>query len=423
MHAIEVEGLWKQYRLGRLGYGTLRHDLQSWWARRRGKDDPNQPLFGGRRMVARKGQGLDRFWALEDVSFAVKQGEVLGVVGRNGAGKSTLLKILSRVTVPTRGQALLRGRLASLLEVGTGFHPDLSGRENIFLNGAILGMSREEVRRSLDEIVAFAGIEPFVDTPVKRYSSGMYVRLAFAVAAHLQADILLVDEVLAVGDAAFQRKSIGKMEGMARSGRTVLFVSHNLSSVRALCSAVLVLDGGRLDFAGETRQGLERYENSLADGGSAISALRPSGPLSRALAFEQVLLRQDGAEVTVVDPTRKLEIVVDGVVQEPLDRIEIALGLFREGFRLFSCHDTKAGLPAPRGPFRSFFELPAHLLRPGRFVIGVGARRSLGGEWAWIQEAVGFEVSAIWDSELLERDTGAISIPIVTRRESRVPHG
>jgi len=418
MHAIEVTGLWKQYRFGRIGYGTLRHDVQSWWARVRGREDPNAPIHAGRRSAPKRGEELDRFWALEDLSFTVEPGEVLGIIGRNGAGKSTLLKILSRVTAPTRGQALLRGRLASLLEVGTGFHPDLSGRENIFLNGAILGMRRDEVRRSLDEIIAFAGIEAFVDTPVKRYSSGMYVRLAFAVAAHLEADILLVDEVLAVGDAAFQRKSLGRMEGMARSGRTVLYVSHNLSSVRALCTSILVLEGGRLAFAGETRERLERYELSLAEGGGAIGSLRPAGPLAGALGFDRVRLRQEGAEVATVDPTRRLEIVIEGVSRETLDRVEIALGLFREGFRILSCHDSKSGAPMPEGPFRSHFELPPRLLRPGRFVLGVGARRSMGGDWAWIQEAVSFEVSEVWDSELLQRDTGAISVPVAAWRET-----
>src|SRR6202044_1606857 len=206
----------------------------------------------------------NEFLALNNVSFQVKPGEVLGIIGRNGAGKSTLLKVLSRITPPTSGQIRVRGRIASLLEVGTGFHPDLTGRENIFLNGAILGMSRVEITRKLDEIVAFAEIEKFLDTPVKRYSSGMYVRLAFAVAAHLEPEILIVDEVLAVGDAAFQKKCLGKMQEVARSeGRTVIFVSHNIAAVLQLTSRAVVLDKGRVRFYGPTEEAVEQYSKAI----------------------------------------------------------------------------------------------------------------------------------------------------------------
>lgn len=232
---LETEGLGKRYRLGSLGAASLRDELAGRWARWRGGE------AGGNDSRRRD------FWALRDVSLAVQRGEVLGIVGRNGAGKSTLLKILSRITEPTEGRALLRGRVASLLEVGTGFHPELSGRENIYLNGAILGMKRAEIRAKFDRIVDFSGVGNFLDTPVKRYSSGMYVRLAFAVAAHLEPDLLVVDEVLAVGDADFQKKCLGKMEEVSRQeGRTVLFVSHNLGMIRNLCRRVLWIDGGRL---------------------------------------------------------------------------------------------------------------------------------------------------------------------------------
>ena len=206
-----------------------------------------------------QGDEVEEFWALRDVSFEVKQGEVLGIIGRNGAGKSTLLKILSRITEPNRGRAILRGRVASLLEVGTGFHPELTGRENIFLNGAILGMTRSEIRSKFDEIVAFADVERFLDTPVKRYSSGMYVRLAFSVAAHLEPEILIVDEVLAVGDAEFQKKCLGKMGEVARGGRTVLFVTHNLAAVKSLTTRGIVLDAGRVVFSGTSEQVIQHY--------------------------------------------------------------------------------------------------------------------------------------------------------------------
>jgi len=238
---ISVENLSKEYRLGQIGTGTLSNDLKVWWAKKRGKPNPMLKI-GETDHDNRDGETI---FALKDVSFTVEQGEALGIIGRNGAGKSTLLKILSRVTAPTSGRVMVKGRIASLLEVGTGFHPDLTGRENIYLNGAILGMTRKEVRRKLDEIVAFAEIEKFIDTPVKRYSSGMYVRLAFAVAAHLDPEILVVDEVLAVGDVEFQKKCLGKMENVAHEGRTVLFVSHNMVSVKSLCERGLLLESGK----------------------------------------------------------------------------------------------------------------------------------------------------------------------------------
>jgi len=252
---IAVDDLSKTYRLGVLGGGSLRADVSRWWAKLRGRPDPLRRI-GERHDARLEGQ---TFWALRNVSFEVRQGEVLAIIGRNGAGKSTLLKILSRVTGPTEGRIRLRGRVASLLEVGTGFHQELTGRENVFLNGAILGMTKGEIRRKFDEIVAFAEIAEFIDTPVKRYSSGMFVRLAFAVAAHLEPEILIVDEVLAVGDAAFQRKCLGKMQDVAGHGRTVLFVSHNMSAVRTLCPHAVVLDEGRLRFQGGTAEAIRLY--------------------------------------------------------------------------------------------------------------------------------------------------------------------
>ena len=258
---ISIENVCKSYRLGVYGSGTLREDLQSWWHRMRGLPDPNRRVDQTHLPV--EGHTL---WALQDVSLAVEQGEVLGIIGRNGAGKSTLLKILSRVTAPTSGRIRVKGRVASLLEVGTGFHPELTGRENIFLNGAILGMTKAEVVRKFDEIVAFSEIEDFIDTPVKRYSSGMYVRLAFAVAAHLDPEILVVDEVLAVGDAAFQKKCVGKMGAVAKGGRTVLFVSHNMGSVRNLCRTGVVLNRGRLNYVGTANDAVDRYlQHDLRD--------------------------------------------------------------------------------------------------------------------------------------------------------------
>lgn len=255
---IDIENISKQYMLGTFGTGTLSHDLNRWWARVRGKEDPYLRI-GDTNDRTKKGES-DFVWALRDISFDVQQGDVVGIIGKNGAGKSTLLKILSRVTSPTIGQIKIKGRLASLLEVGTGFHPEMTGRENIFMNGSIMGMTKQEIKRKLDEIVDFAGVAKYIDTPVKRYSSGMMVRLGFAVAAHLEPEILVVDEVLAVGDAEFQKKAVGKMQDVAHGqGRTVLFVSHNMAAVRSLCTRGVVLKDGMVDFMGTVPDSLDHY--------------------------------------------------------------------------------------------------------------------------------------------------------------------
>jgi len=255
MTVISVEHLSKSYRLGQIGTGTLTYDLKVWWAKKRGKPNPLLKI-GQKDHGNRDGETI---WALEDVNLEVKQGEVLGIIGRNGAGKSTILKILSRITAPTSGQINVKGRIASLLEVGTGFHPELTGRENVYLNGAILGMKKAEIDRKFDEIVSFSEVEQFIDTPVKRYSSGMFVRLAFAVAAHLEPEILLVDEVLAVGDAEFQKKCLGKMGDIAEHGRTILFVSHNMGAVRGLCGRVVLLQQGGVAMEGSAPEVVAAY--------------------------------------------------------------------------------------------------------------------------------------------------------------------
>lgn len=256
--SILVENLSKLYRLGDVGTGTISHDVNRWWHRIRGKEDPYLKI-GETNDRSSKGNS-DYVWALKDINFEVKQGEVLGIIGRNGAGKSTLLKILSRTTAPTTGSVKIKGRVASLLEVGTGFHPELSGRDNIFLNGAIMGMTRREIQSKFDEIVDFAGVERYIDTPVKRYSSGMYVRLAFAVAAHLDPEILIVDEVLAVGDAEFQKKCLGKMKDVSeKQGRTVLFVSHNMAAIKNLCTQAIYLRNATVEFSGQVIEAINTY--------------------------------------------------------------------------------------------------------------------------------------------------------------------
>jgi lipopolysaccharide transport system ATP-binding protein len=259
---IKVENISKQYRLGDVGTGALAHDVNKWWHKLRGKENPYLKIgdINDRTLKSES----NYVWALKDINFEVEKGEVLGIIGRNGAGKSTLLKILSKTTTPTTGCIKLKGRIASLLEVGTGFHPELSGRENIFLNGAILGLTRKEIEKKFDEIVDFAGVERYIDTPVKRYSSGMYVRLAFGVAAHLEPEILIVDEVLAVGDAEFQKKCIGKMKDVSdKDGRTVIVVSHNISSISAICTKGLLMKNGELAMHGDIDKIITEYENDF----------------------------------------------------------------------------------------------------------------------------------------------------------------
>ncbi|WP_028584659.1 ABC transporter ATP-binding protein [Desulfogranum mediterraneum] len=265
MKAIQIDSLWKEYRLGVINHGTLVKDFQSWWARLRGIEDPNSLITIDEAESC--GVNAGKVNALRDINLEINQGEILGIIGRNGAGKSTLLKILSKVTSPTRGCIRTRGRIASLLEVGTGFHPELTGRENVFLNGAILGMSKEEIKQKFDEIVEFAELNHFIDTPVKRYSSGMYVRLAFAVAAHLETEIIVVDEVLAVGDVVFQRKCLGKMKDVSSAGRTVLFVSHNMNAIKNLCTRAILIDQGCLTMDADPESVVARYlDRNLVEG-------------------------------------------------------------------------------------------------------------------------------------------------------------
>jgi lipopolysaccharide transport system ATP-binding protein len=261
---IEFNNVGKQYILGTIGTGTLSQDLNRWWAHIRGKEDPYLKIG---EINDRTQKSENRFvWALRDINFKVEQGDVVGIVGKNGAGKSTLLKILSRVTSPTTGDIKIKGRIASLLEVGTGFHPEMTGRENIFMNGSIMGMTKTEIKSKFDEIVEFAGVAKYVDTPVKRYSSGMMVRLGFAIAAHLEPEILVVDEVLAVGDAEFQKKAIGKMQDVSKGeGRTVLFVSHNMAAVRSLCTRGILLKNGTIDYIGSIPNTLDKYLKNEGD--------------------------------------------------------------------------------------------------------------------------------------------------------------
>lgn len=291
--AIKVEELSKLYRLGEIGTGMLSHDLQRLWAKLRGKEDPF--LKVGSENDRSKNDGSQYAWALKDISFDINAGDTVGIIGKNGAGKSTLLKLLSKVTSPTSGNIKIKGRIASLLEVGTGFHPELTGKENIYLNGAILGMTKKEITARLDEIIEFSGISKYIDTPVKRYSSGMYVRLAFAVAAHLEPEILIVDEVLAVGDAEFQKKCLGKMKDVSSHGRTVLFVSHNMGAIKSFCTRSVLLANGKLVQVGDTETIVSKYfKNKMARSYVDLSGEDAANPHLSLFSMEILDNTEDG---------------------------------------------------------------------------------------------------------------------------------
>ena len=375
---IRVENLYKEYRLGTISHGTLYRDMQSWWARIRGKEDPNSIIAFHDRLPERVSAENPHILALNDVSFDVQRGEVLGIIGRNGAGKSTLLKILSEVTAPTKGTVKMKGRVASLLEVGTGFHPELTGRENIYLNGAILGMTKKEIDRKFDEIVDFAEVEKFIDTPVKRYSSGMYVRLAFAVAAHLEPEILVVDEVLAVGDAQFQKKCLGKMGEVAKGGRTVLFVSHNMAAISALCNKVVVLESGNINFEGDTKNGIDQYL-STADNEKGFADLRnrKSNLWKQERAFSKLLsvetLNESDKRQSFFKMGGCLKIKIS--LEIMVDRKDIEVGVFIRDNRetilglLSSAAEGFNNIQQGLNCFQT--EIPVIKLMPGEYKLGI----------------------------------------------------
>jgi lipopolysaccharide transport system ATP-binding protein len=367
--SIEVKELSKRYRLGpRQTYKSLRESIV-------------QVISAPARIFKSRDDGSgsrdgETFWALKDVSFDIRQGDVVGIVGRNGAGKSTLLKVLSRITEPTGGRVVLHGRVASLLEVGTGFHPELSGRENIFLNGAILGMRRADIRRQFDEIVAFAEVEKFIDTPVKHYSSGMYMRLAFSVAAHLEPEILLVDEVLAVGDAAFQRKCLNKMEAVGKHGRTVFFVSHNMQAVTRLCPRAILLEHGKVQRDGETAQVVSTYLRS----GLGTSAAREWTDPARAPGNDVVRLRavrvrveEEGQIEEAIDIRRSISVEMDFHVLIGGRVLVPNFHFFNEdGTCLFVTHELSAewkNKPRSMGTYRSSVRIPGNFLAEGTLII------------------------------------------------------
>jgi lipopolysaccharide transport system ATP-binding protein len=375
---INIERVSKEYRLGVIGYGTLMHDLQSMWARWRGKEDPNQRIDANQSIRPIR---QERFLALDNVSFQVKSRETLGIIGANGAGKSTLLKILSRITAPSSGRMIFSGRIASLLEVGTGFHGELTGRENIFMNGAILGMTRREILRKFDQIVDFSGIERFLDTPVKRYSSGMYVRLAFAVAAHLDAEILLVDEVLAVGDAEFQRKCLGRMRDATQNeGRTVLFVSHNMDAIRRLCNRIVVLEHGSVQLdTDNVSEAINRYSGTVLRSGEPYQWTNDDQCYHDSL-FTPIQIRLTDAQHNTltesIRPEDEVYVVIEGTIEQPDNDLGVGYVLFTEdGIALFTTtqHDTiceKVSCPVA-GSVTFTSKLPTHWLHAGVYTLSL----------------------------------------------------
>ena len=378
--AIKVENLSKAYQIGQIGTGTISRDLERWWITKiKGKEDPFLKI-GELNDRSTKGNS-DIVWSLKDINFEIKQGDAVGVIGRNGAGKSTLLKVLSEITSPTTGKINIKGRVASLLEVGTGFHPELTGRENIYLNGAIMGMRKKEIQSKFDEIVDFSGVERYIDTPVKRYSSGMYVRLAFGVAAHLEPEILIVDEVLAVGDAEFQKKALGKMQDVSKGeGRTILFVSHNMAAIASLCNQAIILKDGQLSNMGETDAMISEYINISKKAGSI-------GYDDSAPKYEQKLkirgikiLNEQAESVSEINNSERafldvtIEVFIEGKGYDiGLELLHTQYGsIFSTGLKdanldSFSKEVISIGMHTYR------LELPMHFLRGGEYIINIAA--------------------------------------------------
>ncbi|AZA78953.1 ATP-binding cassette domain-containing protein [Chryseobacterium sp. G0186] len=395
MLALKAENISKQYRLGEVGTGTLSHDLNRLWYKVRGKEDPYLKI-GEANDRTSKGNS-DYVWSLRDINFEIEQGDAIGIIGRNGAGKSTLLKLLSKVTKPTTGKIYTNGRIASLLEVGTGFHPEMTGRENVFLNGAILGMTRKEIKRKFDEIVDFSGVERYIDTPVKRYSSGMYVRLAFAVAAHLESEILIVDEVLAVGDADFQKKCLGKMDDVTKGeGRTILFVSHNMTAIKELCQNGLLLNQGQLIYSGGIQNTIIEYQKNSERQSSYIH----NGSLETAIGNENIRI----LEFTATPAQGDFLDIESGI------KIRLRFYNYRENINLDATFELRTYEEAvvfhtgafitknnssQRKEYEVEFEIPPHLLNTGNYYFKLMFGQDQKTPLFITNEIIGFEVENV----------------------------
>ncbi|HEV2830779.1 MAG TPA: ABC transporter ATP-binding protein [Hanamia sp.] len=408
---IRVENLSKSYILRHSGEGyvslreTITKKVQRTFQQTKNIVTTNQ---------IEKSPRKEEFWALHDVSFEVQQGDRIGIIGRNGAGKSTLLKLLSRITEPTRGRISTKGRIASLLEVGTGFHPELTGRENIYLNGALLGMHRAEIKKKFDEIVDFSEVEKFLDTPVKRYSSGMYVRLAFAVAAHLESEILIVDEVLSVGDLQFQKKCLGKMEDVSKGeGRTVLFVSHNMGTINQLCNRGIFLKSGKITDIGQTADIVRKYMKSGTVNGQ-IEKSSIFGTLIPFIEFKQVSINGISSNDIYISPSSEIKITIKGNCKRDLDYFRSGITILKDGVKLFSFHNYEEPVPIKRGGFTSEFIIPKYFLRPGDYTLSIfghdNGNLRKGTEWIYGNEILIFSVLEEWDTVNDSNNEGIVNV-------------
>lgn len=396
---IKIENLSKQYRLGQIGTGTLSHDLNRWWHKMRGKEDPYLKI--GEENVREKKGKSSYVWALRNINFEVKKGESLGIIGKNGAGKSTLLKILSRVTGPSSGNFKVKGRIASLLEVGTGFHPELTGRENIYMNGAILGMTKHEITNKFDEIVNFSGIERYIDTPAKRYSSGMYVRLAFAVAANLDSEILIADEVLAVGDLEFQKKCLGKMKDVAGEGRTVLFVSHNMSSVQKLCTTGIFLENGQVNYSGNIETVISKYLESGNASQVVYEIPPPKDPVSiDGFAYRLKVEDSDGNLISEVPVGKPWQIRVQFKLNKKVNHFIIALGIVNSSDVSIRTSWSKE-MDLEKGHYEVLFREDYLLFATGRYHLNVGLS-SYQRDIQYLENVAAINISNIAGEELDE---------------------
>lgn len=412
---IKVENLRKSYIIKHNGEGyvslreTITNNIKKTFHQTKNIVTSNQ---------IEKSPKKEEFWALDDVSFEAQQGDRIGIVGRNGAGKSTLLKLLSRITEPTSGRISIKGRIASLLEVGTGFHPELTGRENIFLNGALLGMHRAEIKKKFDEIVDFSEVEKFLDTPVKRYSSGMYVRLAFAVAAYLESEILVVDEVLSVGDLQFQKKCLGKMEDVSKGeGRTVLFVSHNMGTINQLCNRAILLKSGKMSDMGQTADIVRKYMKSGTVNGQ-IDKDSVFGPLVPFIEFLEVSINGADSNDIYISPSSEIKITIKGNCKSDLEYFRYGVTLLKDGLKLFSIHNCDEPVPIKVGGFISEFRIPEYFLRPGDYTITIfghdNSSNRRGTNWLVGSEILTFTIIEEWDSINDSINEGIINISRLT---------
>lgn len=393
--AIQVESLGKKYTIGKVGKQLSVLEFFENFSSN----------------IKRKKQ--EDFWALKDVSFEVKRGDVVGIIGRNGAGKSTLLKILSRITSPTTGQVTLNGRIASLLEVGTGFNAELTGRENIYLNGSILGMTKKEIDGKFADIIEFSGVGKFLDTPVKRYSSGMYVRLAFSVAAHLESEILIVDEVLAVGDVDFQKKCLGKIKNEAKEGRTVLLVSHNMGSITSLCKKAIYLHNGQIEFVGPTKQAISKYLKIPKKIRGLINMSLFDGDLAKRIHIHRIVVNNRVNNIHIY-PNEEINVKIYGEALEHLDRYFTSVSIYYESNRLFTMNDYNKK-EISKGTFCSEFNIK-NQLRPGEYSIAIGGKSNDHNEWMYAEDLVSFTILEKWDHHNLKSNVGIINIEYTNSR-------